>query len=58
MSYPKQEVAAQKVKSDNRRLVSFLICIHMHKSWYPGLLWYKPGCRIHTHLIVKNISDI
>ena len=27
MSYPKQEVAAQKVKSDNRRLVSFRIYI-------------------------------
>ena len=34
MSYPKQEVAAQKVKSDNRRLVSFLICIHMHIYLY------------------------
>ena len=30
MSYPKQEVAAQKVKSDNRRLVSFLIYIYAY----------------------------
>ena len=34
MSYPKQEVAAQKVKSDTRRLASFLIYMHIYTPVY------------------------
>ena len=34
MSYHKQEVAAQKVKSDTRRLASFLIYMHIYIHTY------------------------
>ena len=43
MSYPKQEVAAQKVKSDTRRLASFLIYKHIYTIIYRHINTYIYG---------------
>ena len=43
MSYPKQEVAAQKVKSDTRRLASFLIYICIYIIIYRHINTYIYG---------------